>query len=169
MTVGATMKTPDGLTVMLARQRAALLRDGPPPLAQRRSDLMKLKNALREHLEGFVAAINTDFGHRSRQETSLFDLVSVVEGINFLHRNLRRWMQPERRRVGLSFLPRLQPRPLSAARRRRHHLALELSRCAGADAACDGLSSWRSRHDQAVRVDTADISVNKIGPGQGLC
>ena len=105
MTVGATMKTPDGLTVMLARQRAAFLRDGPPPLAQRRSDLMKLKNALREHLEGFVAAINTDFGHRSRQETSLFDLVSVVEGINFLHRNLRRWMQPERRRVGLSFLP----------------------------------------------------------------
>ena len=100
-----TTKCDDGLTATLARQRAAFLRDGPPPLAHRHSDLMKLKNALREHREQFVAAINTDFGHRSRQETSLFDLASVVEGISFLHRNLWRWMQPERRRVGLSFVP----------------------------------------------------------------
>jgi coniferyl-aldehyde dehydrogenase len=105
VTGGTTTRDEDGLTAMLARQRAAFLRDGPPPLGQRRSDLMKLKHALREHREHFVAAINTDFGHRSRQETSLFDLASVVEGINFLHRNLRRWMRPERRRVGLSFVP----------------------------------------------------------------
>jgi coniferyl-aldehyde dehydrogenase len=105
VTVGTTMKTDDALTTSLIRQRAAFLRDGPPSLAQRRSDLMKLKNALQEHREEFVAAINTDFGHRSPQETSLFDLASVAEGINYLHRNLRRWMRPERRRVGLLFLP----------------------------------------------------------------
>ena len=105
MTVGTTMTTDDGLTTTLVRQRAAFLRDGPPSLAQRRSDLMMLKNALREHREDFVTAINTDFGHRSRQETSLFDLSSVAEGINYLHRNLRRWVRPERRRVGLPFLP----------------------------------------------------------------
>ena len=105
MTAGMTMTTDDGLTATLVRQRAAFLRDGPPSLAQRRSDLMMLKNALREHREDFVAAINTDFGHRSRQETSLFDLSTVAEGINYLHRNLRRWMRPERRRVGLPFLP----------------------------------------------------------------
>ena len=95
----------DGLTATLVRQRAAFLRDGPPSLAQRCSDLMMLKNALREHREDFVAAINTDFGHRSRQETSLFDLSTVAEGINYLHRNLRRWVRPERRRVGLPFFP----------------------------------------------------------------
>jgi coniferyl-aldehyde dehydrogenase len=105
VTVGTTAKGDDGLAAMLARQRAAFLRDGPPPLPQRRSDLMKLKNVLREHREHFAAAINTDFGHRSRQETSLFDLASVVEGINFMRRNLRRWMKPERRRVGVSFVP----------------------------------------------------------------
>jgi len=60
---------------------------------------------LQEHRERFVIAINSDFGHRSRQETSLFDLASVVEGINYLNRNLRRWMRPERRRVGLPFVP----------------------------------------------------------------
>jgi coniferyl-aldehyde dehydrogenase len=100
-----TMKTDGALSAMLIRQRTAFLREGPPSLAQRRGDLMKLKNALQEHRENFVAAINADFGHRSRQETSLFDLASVVEGINYLHRNLRRWVRPERRRVGLLFLP----------------------------------------------------------------
>jgi coniferyl-aldehyde dehydrogenase len=105
LTIGTTIETDDGLAVTLVRQRAAFLRDGPPPLAERRSDLMRLKNALRAHREDFVAAINTDFGHRSRQETLLFDLASVVEGINFLHRNLRRWTQPERRRVALPFRP----------------------------------------------------------------
>ena len=57
-----------------------------------------------ECLAGASAGLRR-LGHRSRQETSLFDLASVVEGISFLHRNLRRWMQPERRRVGLSFVP----------------------------------------------------------------
>jgi coniferyl-aldehyde dehydrogenase len=47
-----------------------------------------------------MSPINKDFGHRSRQETTLFDLASVVDGISYLRRNLRRWMRPERRRVG---------------------------------------------------------------------
>jgi coniferyl-aldehyde dehydrogenase len=49
--------------------------------------------------------INTDFGHRSYQETSLFEMATVVDGIKYLHRNLARWMRPERRRVALHFLP----------------------------------------------------------------
>lgn len=103
--IRTTTETDDGLAATLVRQRAAFLRDGPPPLAQRRSDLIRLKNALLGHREDFAAAINTDFGHRSRQETSLFDLASVVEGVNFLHHNLRRWLRPERRRVALPFRP----------------------------------------------------------------
>ena len=50
MTVGTTAKGDDGLAAMAARQRAAFLRDGAPPLPQRRSDLMKLKNVLRERV-----------------------------------------------------------------------------------------------------------------------
>src|SRR5262249_47016450 len=105
MTDGTALTSNNGLAATLARQRAAFLRDGPAPLARRRSDLLKLKDAIWTHREDFVAAINTDFGHRSRQETTLFDLASVVDGINYLRRNLRRWMQPERRRVGFAFFP----------------------------------------------------------------
>jgi hypothetical protein len=69
VTVETAIKTDNGLTATLARQRAAFLSDGPPPLAQRRGDLIKLKDALWKHREDFVGAINADFGHRSRQET----------------------------------------------------------------------------------------------------
>jgi coniferyl-aldehyde dehydrogenase len=99
------MEFDDRLAAILTRQQVAFLSDGPPSLAQRRSDLAKLRNALRHHREDFAAAINADFGHRSRQETLLFDLATVAEGIVFLRRNLSRWIRPQRRRVALYFLP----------------------------------------------------------------
>ena len=43
-------------------------------------------------------AINTDFGHRSRHETAMMELLGVVQGIDYLQRNLRRFMRPTRRR-----------------------------------------------------------------------
>jgi coniferyl-aldehyde dehydrogenase len=97
--------TNSGLTATLAHQRAAFLRDGPPTLAERRRDLLKLKDAILARQEEFVAALNADFGHRSQQETVLLDLGSTVDTIKYLHRNLRRWMRAERRSVAMVFFP----------------------------------------------------------------
>lgn len=94
-----------GLTATLARQRAAFLRDGPPSLADRRRDLLKLKDAILARQEEFVAALNADFGHRARQETILLDLGSTVDTIEYLYRNLRRWIRAERRSTAMVFLP----------------------------------------------------------------
>ena len=90
---------------ILDRQRAAFLRDGPPSLAERRRDLKKLKKAILAREEAFVAALDHDFGHRSRQETMLFDIGSTVGAINYLHSNVARWMRPEPRGVAMVFLP----------------------------------------------------------------
>jgi hypothetical protein len=38
--------------------------------------LIRLKDALLARADEFVAALNTDFGHRSRQETLLFDVAA---------------------------------------------------------------------------------------------
>ncbi|MEU7748086.1 aldehyde dehydrogenase family protein [Nonomuraea sp. NPDC049158] len=46
-------------------------------------------------------AINTDFGHRSRHETAIIEIVGVVQGIAYLQRNLRRFMRPTRRHIDL--------------------------------------------------------------------
>jgi coniferyl-aldehyde dehydrogenase len=105
MTMMTSIDIDRGLTAILARQRAAFLRDGPPPLAERRRDLTRLKDALLAHREDFVAALNTDFGYRSTQETLLLDLGSTIGTIKYLHHNLRRWMRAERRSVAMVFFP----------------------------------------------------------------
>ena len=88
---------------ILAAQRAAFLRDGPPTLGSRRADLKKLRTAILARRIEIEAALNADFGHRSRHETAIMDVMSVVLGIDYLHRNLRRFMRPIRRQVALPF------------------------------------------------------------------
>jgi coniferyl-aldehyde dehydrogenase len=104
-----------GLKALLERQRAAFIRQGPPSLDERRKDLVKLKKLLLKHQEQIIQAISQDFGHRSHHETSLFELVSVSNGIQYLHRHVARWMRPERRHVAMTFAPakaRIEYQPL---------------------------------------------------------
>jgi coniferyl-aldehyde dehydrogenase len=93
------------LHATLARQRAAFLRNGPPTLKQRRRDLVKLKEAIVVRKDAFVAALDTDFGHRARQESLMLDVGTTVGAINYLHNNLRRFMRAERRHVAAIFKP----------------------------------------------------------------
>ncbi|MEU1021508.1 coniferyl aldehyde dehydrogenase [Streptomyces sp. NPDC005904] len=86
---------------ILQTQRAAYLRDGAPSLQARRSDLARFKAALIARRGDIEEAINTDFGHRSRHETALMEVVGVVQGIDYLQRTLRRFMRPTRRHIEL--------------------------------------------------------------------
>ena len=105
MAVMTPIDTDSGLTAILARQRAAFLRDGPPSLQDRKRDLNKLKQAILKREEALVSALDADFGHRSREETMLFDVGSTVGAINYLLSNVARWMRPEPRGVAMVFLP----------------------------------------------------------------
>jgi coniferyl-aldehyde dehydrogenase len=93
------------MATVLAQQRASFMRQDAPTLIERRSDLMRLRQALLARRSEFAASIDADFGHRSAYETSIMELVPLVHGIDYLRRNLRRWMRPERRRVALHFRP----------------------------------------------------------------
>ncbi|GAA2568150.1 hypothetical protein GCM10010304_01680 [Streptomyces roseoviolaceus] len=86
---------------ILAVQRAAYRRDGAPSLAARRSDLSRFKAALIARRSAIEEAINADFGNRSRHETAMMELGGVVQGIDYLERNLRRFMRPTGRRTAL--------------------------------------------------------------------
>jgi coniferyl-aldehyde dehydrogenase len=86
---------------VLALQRAAYVCDGALSLTKRRSDLKKFKAAMLARRSAIEEAIDTDFGHRSRHETALMEILGVVQGIDYLERNLRRFMRPSRRRIAL--------------------------------------------------------------------
>ena len=97
----ATATRPEALAVLLARQRAAFLRNGPPSLAKRRANLKKLRAAVLARRTDLEAALDADFGHRSRHETAIMEILALTWGIDYLHRNLHRFMRRERRRVAL--------------------------------------------------------------------
>jgi len=103
--VHAVPSRAEDLHGLLTAQRDAFLRDGAPSAAQRRSDLDKLRQAIVTRRDDIAAAIDADFGHRSRQETYALELSPLVEGIRYLHHNVARFMRPRRRSVALHFLP----------------------------------------------------------------
>jgi coniferyl-aldehyde dehydrogenase len=96
-----TATPPEVLPELLAMQRAAFLRDGSPSLAERRANLRKLRAAVLARRGDLEAALDADFGHRSHHETAIMEMLPLTWGIDYLHRNLRRFMRPERRRVAL--------------------------------------------------------------------
>ncbi|MBY0561017.1 coniferyl aldehyde dehydrogenase [Hyphomicrobium sp.] len=93
------------MDAILARQRAAFLRDGPPSLAARKADLAKLKKAIRNYLPEFQKTLHDDFKGRSANDTAILEGMAIVQGINYLRRNLRGWMRPQKRRVEMHFAP----------------------------------------------------------------
>lgn len=71
----------DKLSDILETQRTALMRKGAPSLAQRRADLKKFKSAMIGRRKEIEDAVNTDFGHCSRHETAIIEMLGVIEGI----------------------------------------------------------------------------------------
>lgn len=99
------LRTDEPLTALLKKQRASFLEAGSPSLEQRLESLEKLRRVLVEHREDFATAISKDFGHRSRHETLLSEIMVSLEAIKHMRRNLAEWMSPERRWVSMLFFP----------------------------------------------------------------
>jgi len=93
------------LNACLASQKAAFLRDGPPTLAQRQANLKKLRGAVLARKEEFESALIADFGNRARHETAIMEIMTVIQGIDYLNGHLRRFMRPQKRHVPLPFQP----------------------------------------------------------------
>lgn len=86
-------------------QHRASRREPPADLAQRRDRLERLKIMVKARADAFADAIADDFGTRARIETELMELVPTLSAIDHAARNLARWMKPEKRKVGLNFMP----------------------------------------------------------------
>jgi coniferyl-aldehyde dehydrogenase len=96
-------------------QRQAFRARPNPTVAERKIDLQRLLTAVLSHQEEIVAAVNDDFGGRSRQETVLTEIYTTVSAIRYARKNLADWVRPRRRHVPLTLQPGeawLQPQPL---------------------------------------------------------
>lgn len=93
------------LEVLFARQRSAFSAASMPSEEDRLRWLEALRDVLASNKPALIEAIAADFGHRSADETLLAEIMPSLHGIRYASRNLRRWMKPSRRHVGLAFQP----------------------------------------------------------------
>lgn len=106
--------TPSELAATRERLREAW-RARKPDHAQRRADLLRLRDAFRARVPAMDAAIQADFGHRSSHENLLSEAMITLAEIDHALGHLRRWMRPRRAAVGWRFWParaEIRPEPV---------------------------------------------------------
>ncbi|RME29432.1 MAG: coniferyl aldehyde dehydrogenase [Deltaproteobacteria bacterium] len=73
--------------------------------AQRMACLKALLTWVRKHKEELAETISADFGHRSREETLLAEVFTVVDEIRHTRSHLAEWMEEQPRPVSMTFKP----------------------------------------------------------------
>lgn len=89
----------DGLGAVLAKQKAAHIRDGMPSAEQREAWIDKSIDLLVTHGDALSKAMAEDFGHRSVDQSNLTDIAGSIGALKFSRKHLRKWMRPEKRKV----------------------------------------------------------------------
>jgi coniferyl-aldehyde dehydrogenase len=95
--------------------RVAFRKDMTPSLATRRDRLARLAQMTKRYAPDIMDTASADFGHRSRHETLIADLLAVDEAIKYAQRNLADWMRPRRMPTDIKYRPgfnRLLSQPL---------------------------------------------------------
>ncbi|MEZ8141173.1 coniferyl-aldehyde dehydrogenase [Enterovibrio norvegicus FF-162] len=73
--------------------------------AERIQDLTCLQRVLKIHTDALVDALSQDYGHRSRTDTLMADIMPCFQMLRYTKRKLKRWMKPSRRSTGLLLAP----------------------------------------------------------------
>lgn len=93
------------LFAQLSTLRAAQCAEGPPSRRDRVRLLQRLLAELLARREALCAAVDADFGGRSRHETLLAEIFPTAQAARHALRHLGRWMTPRRVWPGRAFLP----------------------------------------------------------------
>lgn len=99
-------------------QRSYYQVDPVPEYRQRKEDLINLKRMINENREELIAAMNADYGNRSRHEIRLTEIISVTDGINDVIKRLKKWMRVQKRHVDMSIYAGGKNRVIQATRLR---------------------------------------------------
>jgi len=81
-------------------------RQAPYPDAETRmANIAKLKSALKKHHKSLASAMNEDFGGRGNMECNMADLLLVQATCDYTKKNVKKWMKPSKRKVGVMNFP----------------------------------------------------------------
>ena len=92
------------MNALLARQKAAHLRDGEPDASTRIDRIDRAVALLVDNRRAIEDAINADFGSRSPEATAFTDISGSLGPLKHAREHLARWMRPERRKPSPAIL-----------------------------------------------------------------
>ncbi|KJS26822.1 MAG: aldehyde dehydrogenase [Hyphomonadaceae bacterium BRH_c29] len=87
-----------GMAGILAKQKAAHIRDGIPTLAKRIEWLDKSIDLLVTYGDELNDAMSQDFGHRSKDQSALTDIAGSIGALKHAKKNTAKWMRPDKRK-----------------------------------------------------------------------
>lgn len=90
----STTATSTPMSEVLALQRAAFHRDGPPSVAVRRDRIDRFAHAVVENTDALVDAISADFGFRGEVTTLVTDILAFASEAEIQRAGVARWMRP---------------------------------------------------------------------------
>lgn len=93
------------LRSVFAQQQVASRQRRAPTIRERTAKLRQLQYAIQDGFEDLASAVAADFGHRSRHETKILEVFTVLEALRSARRNLWRWARPEFRPTSIFYLP----------------------------------------------------------------
>jgi coniferyl-aldehyde dehydrogenase len=83
---------------ILARQKAAHIREGAPDVATRIDRLNRSIALLVDHQDELVEALNADFGARSKDASRFTDISGSIGPLKFARDNFQKWMRTDKRK-----------------------------------------------------------------------
>src|SRR5690606_24218779 len=93
------------LQQLFEKQQQAFIENSYPSLEQRRQHLKTLQQLILQNKTEINVAISHDFSNRSHSETEMFEVMTSVLGIKYALKNLKKWMRPSKRHIGILFQP----------------------------------------------------------------
>ena len=99
------MGTFEAMEQTLEAQRAAFTANPMPPAQDRITKLKLLRESLKAHQEEIVTQLSADFGHRSRYDTILADILPVLNNLKYCAGHVKTWMRPRNRKPGMLLAP----------------------------------------------------------------
>lgn len=89
----------DALSTILAKQKAAHIRDGIPSAEKRADWIDRSIDLLVTHSGALNDAMAQDFGHRSKDQSDLTDIAGSIGALKHSKKHLKQWMRPQKRKV----------------------------------------------------------------------
>ncbi|MES3026374.1 MAG: coniferyl aldehyde dehydrogenase [Pseudomonadota bacterium] len=86
------------MNALLAKQKAAHLRDGAPSAAQRIERIDRAIGLLVDNAGAIADALNQDFGSRSKEASAFTDVAASIGPLKHARAHLTKWMRPEKRK-----------------------------------------------------------------------